>query len=124
MVEENNFESDLDDARDQSRTAVATPIQNENGDVLHLVMDCLDTNFSIPQNEERSEPPTDQPVSAVSPFLNGCILLDRDMSIILFNSGIKSLIEHNGSELIGRNLFTVVPFYNRPEIRNRLEVWC
>jgi nitrogen-specific signal transduction histidine kinase len=118
-VVEQKIESDSMNDNAAFRTAIATPIQDESGEVQHLVVACLGENFSIPQNEKRSEPPTVK--SADSPFSNGCILLDRDMSIILFNNDIKRLVDHEGSDIIGRNLFTIVPFYNRPDIRNRIE---
>ncbi len=102
----------------EKRTAVATPIPDAHGAVKHLLMNCLGENISIHKIADQQKCES-KPLKTIPP--NQCVLLDRDMSIILFDSELRTFVGNESSELIGRNLFATAPYYNRPDIRNQLE---
>ncbi len=119
------FEQELENeplqGRAHKRRAVATPIQDANGEVQHLIVDCLGDGISIhPKSKHMHEAPRHTSAPPKQPF-NRSVLLDRDFSIMLFNEGVKRSTQQGHVELVGHNLFAVAPYYNRQEIRRRLE---
>lgn len=122
MVEQ-EIQRDSFNGRSSTRLAVATPIQDSNGRVQHIIMDCLGTDYSLPPKKENVEPmPAAHKSKVGRPFPSSqSVLLDRDMAIILYSPSVKSVLSQESVDLIGHNLFTVSSYFNRPIIRNRLE---
>lgn len=105
-----------------SKVAIATPIQDTSGTVQYVIMDCLD-NVAFQTKDEKTKPSSAVVHQKENKKYQAAhtILLDRDLSIMLYNTCAKSILTNKHNDIIGKNLFTVSRYFNRPEIRDRLD---
>ena len=119
-IEQDIKKTDQPDS-EPARHAVATPVLEKDGSIRHLIIDCLGHEINMFMDGENLA----SGVGAVEKLQNRTnerksVLLDRDLSVILYNQGVKSILPEN-TDTIGRNVFAAIPYYNRPEIRNPIE---
>ena len=122
----------LDPAGTGIRHAIATPLMDDNNKVRQIIVDCLgDTISSVDQKNAiltaqnfKAKPLPQLPIEEIGEGVEEtlcALLFDKDLSIIVANHWHDAPGFGNGENLVGRNLFTVAPFYNQAPVRKKIE---
>ena len=130
-VVEEDIQIDVNDSRRGSRHAVATPVMDHNNNVRQIIVDCLGSsllsNSRAPELRElgsANKPLPQLPMEDVdTESINtiGALLFDKDFNIILSNQWLEIAGFGWGENHIGRNLFSVAPFYNQAPVRKKIK---
>ncbi len=111
------------------RHVVATPVTDENETVRHIIVDCLGDAFHIdvsdirqPQKQLQRRQSASSPMESSSQLpRTRAILVDRDLTVILYNEPVKEIFPHAIQNIVGHNLFSVLSYYNQYSIRHKIE---
>ena len=133
-VVEEDILLDMNDSTRGTRHAVATPVMDNDNQVKQIIVDCLGDAIAFKRafTEQTEEMTTEKKPLPQLPLEEGETGFLQTIGVVLFDGELNVILSNQFSDVpgfagvenvVGRNLFSVAPFYNQTPVRNKIETF-
>lgn len=111
---------------DVPRHAKATPVQDSQGVVRQVIVECLTPVQTGAFGKKQQEPKksldqTHTPEMQVNTQEAGYVLMNPELRVLLHNKGVRSFCRY--PYIIGRYLYEAIPLFDQPGIRYQIDTF-